>query len=149
MWKIATVLPCLLFTSTLGAPCQSGWVKFGSSCYFGYIYPMYTYSEAQTVCEGMRATLVTVKDAEENLFLKQYTRNTYQIWIGLDDIDVEGTFEWNDGSAVKYTNWENGQPDNAGNVEDCAHLWADHDGKWNDLPCTNRAGFVCERKSRD
>lgn len=37
-------------------------------------------------------------------------------WIGLDDRAVEGTFVWNDGSVVGFTNWSSGQPDDARHV---------------------------------
>ena len=34
-------------------------------------------------------------------------------WIGGSDVMLEGTFVWEDGSRVNYTNWGKNQPDNA------------------------------------
>ncbi|XP_070570789.1 perlucin-like protein [Ptychodera flava] len=149
MRVVIALISCMMFSSCFAGTCQSGWIKFKTSCYFGYPFAMYTYAEAQTTCEGMRANLAVIDDAEENLFLKQYTQNIYHIWIGLSDVDVEGSWEWEDGSKVSYTNWNTGEPNDAGGIEDCAHFWSSLDGKWNDYPCTTRMGFVCERKSRD
>ncbi|XP_070539237.1 low affinity immunoglobulin epsilon Fc receptor-like [Ptychodera flava] len=149
---VIILLSCALYSTANGAylpaTCQTGWIKFKESCYYGYVYPMYTYREAEEVCTGMHSTLVIINDAEENLFLKAYTRNQYHIWIGLNDIKVEGKFVWADGSPLKYRNWNVGQPDNGSNREDCAHLVFTAQGRWNDWPCSHRAGFVCEQKPR-
>uniref|UniRef100_A0A8D2M7U7 C-type lectin domain-containing protein n=1 Tax=Zonotrichia albicollis TaxID=44394 RepID=A0A8D2M7U7_ZONAL len=39
--------------------------------------------------------------------------------------------------------WREGEPNDSGNNEDCAHLWIS--GKWNDVHCTFECFFVCER----
>lgn len=66
----------------------------------------------------------------------------HDYWIGFDDVADEGEFVWADGVVRDYTNWNDGEPNNAGN-EDCAHIWA-RNGQWNDLPCGNRRGIICE-----
>lgn len=64
-------------------------------------------------------------------------------WMGLDDTAVEGKFAWSDGTPLDYMNWNEGEPNNAGN-EDCASLpiWAG--GLWNDLPCDLPRPYVCK-----
>ena len=54
-------------------------------------------------------------------------------WIGINDIDNEGTFIWADGTEVTYTGWPIGEPNNSGN-EDCTHMYTT--GYWNDRACT-------------
>jgi hypothetical protein len=53
------------------------------------------------------------------------------IWIGLNDAMMEGTFVWENGEPVSYTNWEAGEPNNFGPGEDYVQIqpW---NGKWND-----------------
>lgn len=63
-------------------------------------------------------------------------------WIGFDDRAREGTFVWPDGVERAYTDWNDGEPNNAGN-EDCAQLRRDN-GRWNDLPCDRRLAVICE-----
>uniref|UniRef100_UPI0030CA3EDA Ig-like domain-containing protein n=1 Tax=uncultured Flavobacterium sp. TaxID=165435 RepID=UPI0030CA3EDA len=62
-------------------------------------------------------------------------------WIGGSDAAVEGTWKWvtgpEAGTVMTYTNWNNGEPNNAGN-EDYAHITygVGPKGSWNDLPNT-------------
>lgn len=39
--------------------------------------------------------------------------------------------------------WKEGEPNNSGNNEDCAHVWVS--GKWNDVYCTYECYYVCEK----
>lgn len=63
-------------------------------------------------------------------------------WIGLNDIAVEGTFEWSSGDPVVYTNWSSAEP-NGGASSDCVHLKASR-GTWADHNCTTAMRYVCE-----
>ena len=55
-------------------------------------------------------------------------------WIGLTDLFHEGKFVWTStGQAASYTNWYNGQPDNANKYEHFVHLYpTSRMRKWND-----------------
>lgn len=63
------------------------------------------------------------------------------MWIGLSDLDEEGSWVWDDGSTAPVTNWDRGQPDNYEN-EDCGHIWNDY--TFNDRPCHHGQKFLCE-----
>ena len=45
-------------------------------------------------------------------------------YIGMSDLSAEGGFIWSDGTPVAYVNWNDGEPNNAGE-EDCVVLWPD------------------------
>ena len=52
------------------------------------------------------------------------------------------------GDALAFTLWNDGEPNNSGNDENCVNVNQDSDsyvqGKWNDWSCDNQARFVCE-----
>ena len=54
-------------------------------------------------------------------------------WIGLNDIDNEGTFVWADGSGSTFRFWASGQPNDDQDNQDCVETYGDV--SWNDLPC--------------
>ena len=65
-------------------------------------------------------------------------------WIGLNDLDNEGTFVWADGTNSSYRNWEAGQPNNleSNGDQDCVHSWVTQE--WNDLWCrTIKSCYFC------
>ena len=114
-----------------------------------------TFANAEAACVNWGGHLAHVKSAEDNAQLRGIANtvcgNGAQALIGLNDVQAEGKFTWTDGSAVTYTNWGAGQPDNcvaccnlANQGEDIVHLF--NDGKWNDLcystalPC-----YICDR----
>ncbi|XP_077994200.1 alpha-N-acetylgalactosamine-specific lectin-like [Glandiceps talaboti] len=138
-----TILMCVSFVQVFAE--DPVWTDFNGNSY--YISPenSYTYEEANCFCEGRFSHLVIVNNDDENRYLKDLVLNAgSHLWMGLDDRDVEGEMRWLDGSLVTYSDWNTGQPDNYENKEDCGHF-VYHNGKWNDLPCSKKIGFICEK----
>ncbi|XP_077991612.1 CD209 antigen-like isoform X2 [Glandiceps talaboti] len=79
--------------------CGFGWYYFKNKCYFIKESEFYTYDEAETLCQGMDSQLVIINDADVDLFLRDFGSRA-NIWIGLTDRDVEGTFRWADNSTT-------------------------------------------------
>ena len=75
-------------------------------------------------------------------------RKTAWYWIGLNDERREGNFVWSDGSIRNYTNWNNGEPNNAINGEDCTVTGYSIDWKWNDARCKDKYYYVCKIPGR-
>lgn len=108
---------------------------------------------AQTVCNDIGGRLPTIASAEENSFvfnMFKYCPNTNVGYLGLDDMVKEGQFRWMDDTKSSYTNWNSGQPDNAGppgSEEDCGNMYIfNAPGKWTDISCNTKYSncFVCE-----
>jgi hypothetical protein len=87
-----------------------------------------TWTAARQACINMGGYLVTINSAAENNFIFNLWPSG---WIGLTDEVVEGQWRWVTGEPVTYTNWNSGEPNNAGN-EDYAQFVSN--GRWNDLP---------------
>jgi hypothetical protein len=107
---------------------------------------LWTDAEAEAVTLG--GHLATVNDPAENDWI--YDTFTALVsgeiddcpclWIGYNDVDVEGSFEWASGETPAYANWSPGEPNNGGAPptepgEQYVHLWGgSHSfaGAWND-----------------
>ena len=70
----------------------------------------------------------------------------YTLWIGANDLSKEGKWTWiSDHSALAYSYWRTGEPNNSRGVEDCGQLYKQESGTWNDAECSQRHGYICEK----
>jgi hypothetical protein len=81
--------------------------------------------------------LVTIDDAAENEWLRTAIvaagGNALPCYVGFNDLTTEGTFLWQSGEPVLYTNWGVGEPNNQNN-EDATTILPN--GLWNDTLAT-------------
>ena len=87
-----------------------------------------TWTDARQACLNMGGHLVTVTTPEENNFIFNLWPSG---WIGLTDEVIEGQWRWVTGEPFSWSNWNWGEPNNAGNEDYIQFVGG---GKWNDLP---------------
>jgi len=116
-------------------------VKCFNNNWYEYISTYLSWYDAKTYCESLGGHLVTLTSEEENNFVNTLVEDT--IWIGFTDEQVEGEWQWVTQESVIYTNWDEGEPNDAGG-EDYAEMYTS--GKWNDIPGDSQRfhPFVCE-----
>lgn len=90
-----------------------------------------TWTAARQACINMGGHLVTVTTAAENNFIFNLWPSG---WIGLTDEVNEGQWRWVTGEPYSWSNWNGGEPNNAGNED---YIQFVSNGKWNDLPNTS------------
>ena len=106
-----------------------------------------TYLEARDACADFQGGRLVVADTIEKL-IQIWELFQTEMWVGLQDMDVENEFLWSDGryatSQEINTLFTPGEPNNAGGNEDCISVR--HQNPWlNDSPCQTRKLFVCEQ----
>jgi hypothetical protein len=95
-----------------------------------------TWQQCDTKARSLNARLVSVNNADENKWVADtfLASSNKGAWIGLSDIDQEGTYKWVSGEAFSYNNWNSGEPNNAGNEDVVAMMT---NGRWNDDSINN------------
>ncbi len=121
MWKhsLLTFLIFIFSCSFIRAACPSGTIR-NSWCYV-LTTSTYNWANAQTFCSTTYGGgLLFIVDTTE----QAWVYNTFQtgisaVWIGLNDIAVEGSYQWIYGSSTLYLT-SYGSTNTA--VEDCIIL---------------------------
>ncbi|XP_043988479.1 hepatic lectin-like [Gambusia affinis] len=93
-----------------------------------------SWNKAREDCRNKGGDLVVINNDDEQNFVLTISVNSP--WIGLSE-ETEGSWKWVDGTALssefkKF--WGQGQPDNAGGIENCGQIWGNLKA-WNDDDC--------------
>jgi hypothetical protein len=129
--------------------CATCTTAMPQSTYLGH-YNGHQYFQSMALTDWVGATqfalsqqshLVAINTPGENAFLEG-SMSVNVAYTSGNDLSVEGLFEWANGDPFVYTNWAQGQPDNANNNEDVIGLAID--GTWRDVDQNNARPFLVE-----
>jgi serine/threonine protein kinase len=110
-----------------------------------------TWHQARNKCRDLGGHLAIIRSDSENQFITSLISDAgmESAWLGVTDEEREGHWVCVDGSALLYSNWDDGQPTNEGGrgPENYVVIMSHH-GRWNDYYAdgTNPhiPGFVCQ-----
>ncbi|RXN23856.1 CD209 antigen-like protein [Labeo rohita] len=77
---------------------SDGW-KYNQSNHYFISSEKKNWTESRKYCMERGADLIIINNREEQDFVKKISSND-KVWMGLTDIDVEGTWKWVDGSTL-------------------------------------------------
>ncbi|XP_065658677.1 uncharacterized protein LOC136083199 [Hydra vulgaris] len=139
--KIGLIFPSQIVYNTIS--CAIGWLEHASYCYF-FRSEKKGWKDSLSFCENQQASLLSLGDIEENLFIINNTQDHYY-WIGLNDIQEEGTFNWSDNTTLLFVNWKlQSKEPNGGIKENCVLI--NSNGLWIDYSCNENFMSICKLK---
>ncbi|XP_061108114.1 FRAS1-related extracellular matrix protein 1a isoform X1 [Conger conger] len=103
--------PWALTDEMVGAQkCPAGWTYHGGCCYFLATEQKATWSMATRACrENHNGNLVSILSKTDMDWLWDFSGRK-PFWIGLNDRENKGRWEWVGGEPVTYTNWRKSPP---------------------------------------
>src|SRR5579883_1653948 len=91
--------------------------------------------DASEYCRKRNGSLLSIHSKHDLELIKRYIEKARKnIWIGLKQSE-SGDFEWEDGSAMDFSNWRYNEPNHL-LIEYCVEMKY-FDLKWNDVKCYN------------
>lgn len=109
---------------------DSTYKKENTHYYKVYSDESINWDNARIKCEKVGGHLVTItSDVEQKIVSDLIGQNEY--WIGAFRDKSESSWKWITNEDFTYTNWSEGEPNNAQLKEDVIILYSS--GKWNDL----------------
>uniref|UniRef100_A0A3Q2VLE5 Mannose receptor, C type 1b n=1 Tax=Haplochromis burtoni TaxID=8153 RepID=A0A3Q2VLE5_HAPBU len=122
---------------------SDGWLEWNGAQYYINKKAM-AMEDARMFCRQRHGDLVSINSEAERIFL--WKQVSYQnSWIGLS-VDLDGTFQWMDGSQLLFQSWQENQPDFKNFDENCAFMTY-HNGFWHDSSCGLEYASICKRSS--
>ena len=102
-------------------------------------------------CKKEGGHVLEINTKEEQNFMEEFLNKAMlvspDVFLWASDEDEEGKFVWrHGGTAVEYSNWATGEPNNSGRRgEDCIMLSKELGWQWKDVDCLfKRGSVVCE-----
>jgi hypothetical protein len=98
-YKPPTIVP------TVG--CQQGWAYYNNKCYYFSFGNYYSWSECQSKCISVSATMLCIPDSTTNSWIanRLNSSNLYFSWIGYSDLpNKDRNYKWVSGCSSSYIN---------------------------------------------
>ncbi|XP_054469288.1 CD209 antigen-like [Anoplopoma fimbria] len=141
--------------------CLPGWFFMNSVCYylpFSDAISRKSWHDGRQFCKNQGGDLAVIDSREKHMAISglinsnqdPYTSIGYSgFWIGLTDVEEEGTWKWLDGTRLTEGYWNDYEPNNQGN-EDCAAAYPRSNPfkSWNDAPCNHDLKWICQSAPR-
>lgn len=122
---------------------KSQWIQYRGYCYISD-QALHSFSEARQLCSEFdpSATIVTIKDEDENKFVSKLMREnnniTMRVWLGLSQLSADRSWNWLDGSKAIFVKWANKIKSGSGQ---CSILLASNE-TWIKVECSDGRGRV-------
>ena len=126
--------------SSLTAQCLPGWLHYSGSCYL-LVNSEQTWDSSEVNCLRYGSHLVDIQEYDEQQFLYQYITESGKYWIGLNDLNTEGTFVWTSAAPTSYEEWRSvyTYQDTAG--QDCVAIYGSTNNWHTDICSLKRFSF--------
>jgi len=127
-------------------PCGEDWFVFNNFCYLTLTNNNLAYTDIEVCraeCSSHGGTLASIHSQEENIFLSNLLRPHGQFgaltFIGATKVKGNSTvFEWDDGTAWDFENWEPGRPDGLNScVAFGSNIYGALPEEWHDVYCNS------------
>ncbi|XP_034045841.1 C-type mannose receptor 2 [Thalassophryne amazonica] len=128
--------------------CETFWDTdpLTDSCYQFNFQATLSWSEARISCQQQGADLLSITKLHEQTYINGLlTGYSAALWIGLNDLDVNGGWQWADSSPLKYLNWETDQPNQAEEAN-CVAIRTESSGRWQNRDCAVALPYVCKKR---
>ncbi|XP_062389023.1 C-type mannose receptor 2 [Sardina pilchardus] len=133
--------------------CETFWdtdsLGNGHNCYQFNVHSTLSWSEARISCQQQGADLLSITKVEEQGYINGLLNGySASLWMGLNDLDLNGGWQWADSAPLKYLNWEQDQPNmqSEDDVENCAVIRTETSGRWQNRDCSIALPYVCKKR---
>ncbi|XP_059822448.1 lymphocyte antigen 75 [Hypanus sabinus] len=117
----------------------------GQTCYQFNFQSFLSWNEARLSCQRQGGDLLSVPDPQIQKYLAEQPNIPPKVWIGLNQLNIAGGWQWSDGTPLVFVNWNDGllglfHPEESS----CAVMNSDS-GYWQISPCEAALPYICKK----
>uniref|UniRef100_A0A8B9TXP0 Lymphocyte antigen 75 n=1 Tax=Anas platyrhynchos TaxID=8839 RepID=A0A8B9TXP0_ANAPL len=129
--------------------CQDIWEHDpgAKSCYQFNTQSALSWKEAYISCQKQGGDLLSIQDASELSYVQGKDDIAEIFWIGLNQLDVSGGWQWSDHKPLNFVNWHPGNDMQSLSPLDgtsCVAMNA-ASGQWQSYHCGTQLPYVCKK----
>ncbi|XP_068091673.1 macrophage mannose receptor 1-like isoform X1 [Hyperolius riggenbachi] len=104
-----------------------------------------TWFQARQSCKQQNGELLSITELHEQTYISGLTYGlTAALWVGLNSLDFNGGWRWDNGDAFRYLNWAPGNPSTEPG-KNCVALNSGKNAKWESMECSQKLGYICKK----
>ncbi|XP_063777609.1 macrophage mannose receptor 1-like [Pseudophryne corroboree] len=104
-----------------------------------------TWYQARRSCQQQDAELLSITELHEQAYISGLTNDlTTALWVGLNSLDYNAGWRWDNGSPFRYLRWAPGNPSSEPGTN-CVALNPGKDAKWESRKCGQKLGYICKK----
>jgi len=113
--------------------------------YYEYHPEKMNWMSAKRVCEASQGTLATIPTTEVQSYIRERfgsSSKSKRFWLGANDRNREGSWEWVTGERFGFTNWYRSRPTYKRDYDCLQYNYGF--GMWSDEDCSLNKPFLCQ-----
>uniref|UniRef100_A0A4W3HS50 Lymphocyte antigen 75-like n=1 Tax=Callorhinchus milii TaxID=7868 RepID=A0A4W3HS50_CALMI len=116
----------------------------GHACYQYNFHSLLSWKEARLSCQSQGGDLLSIANVTVQNYIVDIPK---ALWIGLNQMNTAGGWQWADGTPVVFINWDSGIFGRS-TIEDtsCATINTESQGRWQMNPCEVSLPYVCKKQ---
>ncbi|XP_041056798.1 lymphocyte antigen 75 isoform X1 [Carcharodon carcharias] len=126
--------------------CKTSWKKDSAeqTCYQFNFQSLLPWNEARLSCQSQGGDLLSIADPKVQKYISEQPNVPKKMWIGLNQLNMAGGWQWSDGTPLVFVNWDDGLLYHL-EESSCASMSSDSDGRWQTSSCEAALPFVCKK----
>ncbi|XP_078259962.1 lymphocyte antigen 75 isoform X1 [Rhinoraja longicauda] len=127
--------------------CKTFWEidNTGQTCYHFNFQSFLSWTDARLSCQSQGGDLLSVPDPQIQKFIAEKANIPNKLWIGLNQLNLAGGWQWSDGTPFVFVNWDDGMLGLYHLEESSCAALSSESGRWQARSCEAALPYVCKK----
>ncbi|XP_051884144.1 lymphocyte antigen 75 [Pristis pectinata] len=127
--------------------CKTFWKidNSGQTCYQFNFQSFLSWNEARLSCQSQGGDLLSVPHLQVQKYIAEQRNTPNRFWIGLNQLNMAGGWQWSDGTPLVFVNWDDGLRGLFNLEESSCATMSPNSGPWQTGSCEAALPYICKK----